>query len=329
MKTYSVAIRTLGTAGDKFKRELISLHNQTVMPEKILVYIAEGYKRPAFTIGIEEYVWVKKGMVAQRALRYNEINSECIFLLDDDVEFAPDSAERMLKAMDEYGADCVGADTFKNQEMSFKQKVFAALTNWVFPHSSSSEQAFKIHRHGSFSYNNNPTKSFYWSQSCAGPASLWKKEVLLNLHLEDELWLDSLGFAFGDDLVETYKIQVNNYRLGVLYDSNITNLDGKTSSRAYQQNNLKFYTRSKAHLIIWWRIIFNLPTRSVGDKTYTLALFSLKIIWLFFINTLAALLIMKPKIPYYYIKGIIDGIRYIKKNRNNLSASYIINLENT
>lgn len=310
MKTYSVAIRTLGTAGEKFKQELISLHKQSIMPEKIIVYIAEGYKRPDFTVGIEEYIWVKKGMIAQRALPYNEITSECIFLLDDDVEFATDSAERMLKAMEEYGADCVGADTFKNQEMTLKQKVFAAITNWVVPHSSSSKWAFKIHYHGSFSYNNSPQKPFYWSQSCAGPASLWKRDVLLTLRFEDESWLDSLGFAFGDDLVESYKLFANNYKLGVLYNSGINNLDAKTSSGNYQKNIQKFYIRSKASHIIWWRIIYNLPTRTRYDKFIISISYCLKCIWLLFVNCIASLSMKNLKIPYYYIKGIIDGITY-------------------
>ena len=64
MLTYSVAIRTLGTAGDKFRQELESLKTQTLQPDRILVYIAEGYARPPFQVGREEYVWVPKGMVA-------------------------------------------------------------------------------------------------------------------------------------------------------------------------------------------------------------------------------------------------------------------------
>jgi len=51
LPSYSIAIRTLGTAGDKFRRELESLCAQTVQPEKVLVYIAEGYPRPDFTVG--------------------------------------------------------------------------------------------------------------------------------------------------------------------------------------------------------------------------------------------------------------------------------------
>ena len=37
--SYSVAIRTLGTS-PVFRQELESLHRQTVMPERILIYIA-------------------------------------------------------------------------------------------------------------------------------------------------------------------------------------------------------------------------------------------------------------------------------------------------
>ena len=85
MLTYSVAIRTLGKSPETLRAELESLHAQTVKPEKIIIYLAKGYERPSFTVGYEEYVLVNKGMVAQRALPYDEIDSECVLLLDDDV----------------------------------------------------------------------------------------------------------------------------------------------------------------------------------------------------------------------------------------------------
>ena len=86
--SYSIAIRTLGTAGDKFNRELQSIACQTLKPEKVVIYIAQGYARPTGTIGIEQYVEVPKGMVAQRALPYAEIDSDYILLLDDDMELS-------------------------------------------------------------------------------------------------------------------------------------------------------------------------------------------------------------------------------------------------
>ena len=65
---YSVAIRTLGTAGEKFRIELESIGRQTVLPEKVIVYVAEstGVKFQDDCFCGEKYVYVAKGMVAQR-----------------------------------------------------------------------------------------------------------------------------------------------------------------------------------------------------------------------------------------------------------------------
>lgn len=60
MREYTVAIRTLGKAGEKYQTLLNSLNRQTLQPSKILVYIAEGYTIPKETIGKEQYIYVKK-----------------------------------------------------------------------------------------------------------------------------------------------------------------------------------------------------------------------------------------------------------------------------
>lgn len=304
--SYSVAIRTLGTSGEKLVRELTSINKQTIQPDRVVIYIAEGYDRPVFQIGKEEYVWVKKGMVAQRALQYREINSEYILLLDDDVELHPDSAEKLLKVAVEEGADVVGADTFRNQDMSLKSKLFAFFTNWVYPHFDKT-WAFKTNCHCGFSYLNDPTKDYYLSQSCAGPASLWRKDTLLKLHLEDELFLDRLGFAFGDDLLEFHKVYINGYKLMVHYNCGIVHLDGKSSSAAYHKNVQKFYIRSKAGFILWWRTCYQ--TRPY--KALVALIYCLKILWLFVVNCISAIAFRNIKIPYLYIKGIFDAWQFV------------------
>ena len=306
MLTYSIAIRTLGTGGEKYFEELRSITQQTAQPEKVVVYIAQGYERPKEQIGNEEYVWVKKGMIAQRALRYDEISSDCILLLDDDVLLAPDSAERLLRAMEENKADCVGADTFRNQDMSFRGKVFAAVTNLVFPRRDDG-WAFKIHRNGSFSYNNHPQPKFYLSQSCAGPCMLWKKSSLLCMRWEEESWVEQFGFAYGDDLLETYKLVVNGGCLGVLYDSGVLHLDAQSASSLHRNNLQRYYIRSKASAIIWHRTIWN--TR----KDWLTALsFALKQVWLLLINCIAGVVLLKPRIPVLFVRGLRDAYRYCK-----------------
>ena len=310
LPSYSIAIRTLGTAGEKFRRELESICVQTARPERVVVYIAEGYNRPGFTVGKEEYVWVIKGMVAQRALPYQEISSDCVLLLDDDVLLAPDSAERMLRALVEHGADALGADVFKNHEMPFSEKVVAAVSNLVFPHRSR-KWAFKNLRNGSFSYNNRPSKPFYLSQNCGGPAMLWKKEALIKVHLEDERWLDNLGFAYLDDTLETYKLHLNDGKLGVLYDSGITHLDARSSSNAYKTSPDRIYIRAKASFMVWWRSCYRTGIDTPFSRFLAAVSFSFKSLWLIPVTSCAAMLRRERSYLSLYFKGLRDGFREV------------------
>lgn len=319
--TYSVAIRTLGTSLDTLKRELESLHRQTIPPDKIIVYIAEGYDRPEFTIGKEEYVWVKKGMMAQRALKYDEIDSECILMLDDDVELAPDSMERLLTQMEESGADCMAVDTFKNHEMSFKSKLKAAVGNWVFPRFNQ-KWAFKINSHDSFSYINNPKKDFYPSMSAAGPASLWKKEVFLITHLEDELWLDSLGFPYGEDVLLFYKLHINGGKLFVSFRNGIKNLDGKASSSDFQKDTKKIYLRAFSNLTRWHRT--HIQDVKGIKKFKSLLAFNTKLIWVGGLH-LGLSLTSKSWNPIkLFVKGSKEGKRYTRSEKYLNLPSYRI-----
>lgn len=304
--SYSIAIRTLGTAGDKFREELESIAAQTVPPERVLVFIADGYNRPAFTVGKEEYVWVRKGMVAQRVIECDDIEGDCILMLDDDVLLAPDSAEKMLRAMKEYDALCVGADVFQNHRMPFKTKLFAALTNLVLTHLCR-KWAFKIRRNGSFSYNARPKEAFLWSQSCGGPAMLWRKDALRAIRLQDELWLDKLGFAYGDDMLESYKLHLSTHRLGVLYDAGITNLDAQSSSGAFKKGPEYFHTRTKAMFMVWWRTCLKNGKDTVWSRFLAATAFLLKALWLIPVMTAVAIAKRNFRVLSSYFRGLRDG----------------------
>ncbi len=323
MTKYSIAIRTLGTSGEKFVRELESIKRQTVQPEKVIIYIAEGYQRPEYTIGKEEYVWVKKGMMAQRVLPYDEIDTPLILMLDDDVELADDSAQRLIEALEENDFDCIAAVTFRNYMISLPKKIYIALTNLVFPHWSDT-WAVKIHSNGSFSYNNKVTKDVYLSQSAAGPAALWRKQVFRDLHYEDELWIDKFGFSYGDDNLIFNKLYKNGYRLGMHYNCGINHLDGKSSSGAFQRDPKKFYTRSMASLMVWHRICYNLRELPIYKKLWALLAFVCKSIWLFLSHIVASIYFRSPKVLYFYCKGICDGIKKVNSREYRQMPNYIL-----
>lgn len=317
--SYSVAIRTLGTSPDTLKKELESLHNQTIMPDKIVVYIARGYSRPDFSIGIEQYVDVPKGMVAQRALDYKEIDSEYLFLLDDDVVFARNSAEILLSQLIDSEADCVAVDTFANHKMTILAKAKAAVSNLVFPYFGQ-KWAFMLHSNGSFYYINNPRRDLYLSQSAAGPASLWKKSSLLAISLEDELWLDSFGFAYGDDDLEFYKLYINGGKLMVSFSSGVVNLDSKSSSAAFQKSPQRLFVRSMSNLIRWHRMHY-LPRNKRGRILASLS-FTLKESWMAAIHMALSIVQLNPAPIRSFLGGMKKGRAYIRSNKYKQLPKY-------
>ncbi|MCI8997707.1 MAG: hypothetical protein HFJ95_01770 [Muribaculaceae bacterium] len=320
---YSIAIRTLGTNAETLRKELISIHAQSLPPERIIIYIAEGYSKPDFRIGKEEYVWVKKGMLAQRALEYNEIPEEYILTLDDDVELSSTFAETLLTEMIQHNADVVGADVFKNHKLSILQKASAFISNLVRPHFSS-EYAFKVHKHGSFSYVYEPQKSYYLTQSCPGPAILWKKQILTSIKLKDEIWLDKLPFAYGEDQVATFKAHQNGYRLGISFDAGIINLDGQSSSNKYRKSPERFITRTKAMFIAWWRTQYKPYGNNYNGDITTLFWGIVKATWLFCIFSLISATNFNSHFIKSYLIGLKEGYRFVTSDEYSYIPSFIL-----
>lgn len=311
MLSYSIAIRTLGTAGDKFRQELESINGQTFQPEKVIVYIAEGYPRPGFQIGKEEYVWVKKGMVAQRALSYSEINSDYILFLDDDVFLSPDIAERVLILMEQNHLDCLGVDVFCNHKMPPIKKIHYIISNLTFP-VFSKKWGYKVRLAGSLNYNNSPISDFYITQKCDGPCMMIKKNAFLDIKFQDELWLDDLGFAYGEDTVLSHKLFKNNFRIGMLYNASCKHLDGATDSLSYKQNAYRLAIRSKANTLFWFRAIYQPLKSNPAKRLLAVSLFIFKNLWL--LIPVSGFSIVKLNIyPIKnHIKGIVEAFKMIK-----------------
>lgn len=320
MKSYSIAIRTLGTAGYRFRQELQSIETQTVQPERVVVYIAEGYARPDFTIGREEYVWVPKGMVAQRALPYNEISSDYVLLLDDDMLLPPDVAEKMLEAAEKHQTDCVGADTYHHYARTLGGKVYDFMTNLIVPHSKKSPWAFKILRNGSFSFNSHPQSGYYDSHYIAGAVQLWRREVLTSIRLEDEKWLDRYIFAYSDDMLETYKLHLNGYRLGIIFGLDVVHLDAGAGSLPYRASSRQFFVREASLLCLWWRMIYE-PSQGL-ETLLRVCAFVIKWFWLLLVHIVGGLIKFDVRVPYYYIMGTVNAWKFVHSADYRAIASY-------
>ncbi|MCM1035941.1 MAG: glycosyltransferase [Bacteroides sp.] len=320
---YSVAIRTLGTGGEKYRRELESLHRQTLMPRRIIVYIAQGYDAPDWRVGIEEYVWVPKGMLRQRALQYREIDTEYILTLDDDVELQADSAEKLVKAMERYEADFVAADTFRNQDMGVIDRIKGFVANWARPRCNDG-RAFVIDLSGSFSYNAHPKADVCPTQSAAGPAAMWRKSSLIGVRLQDELWLEEFPFAFGDDQLWFYKAWVNGMKTYVHYNAGIEHLDGRSESNRFRANPKKLIYRAQILHILWHRTVFARSNQSKVRKVLASILWTAKVGWLAGVHMALSVVRLSPLPIVYYAKGIYRGIKYVHSEHYRNLPSYIL-----
>ncbi len=259
---YSVVIRTLGKGGAYYQHTLDSLMAQTMKPSAIIVYIAEGYELPNETVGFERYVYVKKGMVAQRALQYEEVNTEYMLFLDDDVFLPPNAVEILYKELVEHKGDVISPCTFANHKIPLKDKIRLTLLGREVCRLWGQRWAFKVLRTGGFSYNNNPIKAVYESQTNAGPCFFCKKEDFIKIRYEEELWLDDSYYAIPDDQVMFYKMYKRGLKVLTSFDSGIVHLDASsTVQNIEEKTNKRIYSEHRNKLIFWHRFIY-MPERN-------------------------------------------------------------------
>ena len=252
---YTAVIRTLGTAGVKYQKLLDSLMAQTIRPRDIIVYIAEGYPIPKETVGVERYVYVKKGMVAQRALPYDEVQTEYMLCLDDDLAFPPDTVERMFQLLKAYNADVISPDIFPNAQRPFKYELMMTISGRMRARRFDNTWGYRVMRTGGYSYNKYPRKDVYVSQTNAAACFLCRKEDFLKIRFDEELWMDSMSYALGDDQVMYYKMYCNGLKQLTWYSHQFVHLDAGNNMTP-EKEQMRLYGDIYFKIIFWHRFIY-------------------------------------------------------------------------
>ena len=258
---YTAVIRTLGTAGEKYQQLLDSLQAQSVAPKAIIVYIAEGYPLPKETIGTERYVYVKKGMVAQRALPYTEVTTEWMLMLDDDVYLPPHSVETLFKELEQNNADVISPDVFPNSQRPFVAELMMSISGRMRARRGDSLWGYKVMRTAGYSYNLGP-KGALLSQTNAGPCLLCRKDDFLRIHFEEELWLDQNAYPIGEDQAMFYKMYLAGLKQLTSYDSGIEHLDAGTCSRTDADRERRLISADFRFKTIFWHRFIWTPERN-------------------------------------------------------------------
>ena len=308
-KDYCVCIRTLGCAGEKYQDLLNSLLQQTIQPKKILVYIPFGYDLPKETIGIEQYIRCEKGMVHQRSLPFDEVDTEWMMFVDDDIHIPNDGVERLFQGLEEYDGDCISPDIYHLQDCSLKEKIRAALC-LAFPRKDDN-WAFILRKNGSYTYNNHPTKDVLLSQSAAGACFLMKKNVYLSIHFENERWIDKFKYSVGDDLLMAYKIYLMDYKLLVHYNCGFIHLDA--ASGHVNNPAERYLLQQTIWFVIWYRLFYNLKKSNRTDKVFAILAFMWRSVWDFIFGAVTRMIKNRDLLFVgYFFMALKNGSRYVE-----------------
>lgn len=308
---YCVSIRTLGTAGEKYQTLLNSLNQQTIKPKKILVYIPYGYELPKETIGWEEYIRCPKGMITQRSLPFDEIDTDYILFCDDDLWLADDFVEVLYKGLLEHNGDCIAPDIFRVQEMSIMGKIKKAIAGYAFPRKDDG-WAFRIMRNASYTYNEQPSNAVLPTESAAFACLLIKKKCYQAIHYDDERWMEDFGYPLGDDLLFFNKLYIMGFVTLVHYHAGIKHLDAGGGSRSFVVD--KFEKGIALDFVIQYRIKYSLKDNSPFEKLLCIgSTFIKNAEQLLFISIKE---LLRGNFAFIsYLTGIRDGIKYVHSEK--------------
>ena len=305
---YCVAIRTLGTAGEKYQKLLDSIKEQTIQPKHIFVYIAEGYALPKETIDIEEYIRTPKGMITQRSQPFDEIDTEYVLFCDDDLYLPPDCVERMFEGLEKKNGDCIALGIYELQQLSKKEKLMIFLHNFVTSRNDDGWDV-KVKRNVSYSFNNQPQSNILRTQSAAGACCLCKKNVYQEIHYEDERWMENMSYAAGDDQLFYYKMHIMGYRVLLLLNSGVIHLDAQAGQRPTKSN--KMYLQKKNMFIMWYRTIYNIQSKNWWEKCRCVAAFSWRCLFGILTLPLEVIHYKQPRFFIDYFRGLWAGYKYV------------------
>lgn len=317
---YTVAVRTLGTAGKVFEAEIKSILRQTVLPYEILAYIPYGYDLPEDFEGMSAIKWIRcgKGMITQRSQDMSHIKTKYILFLDDDVELQPISAEMLISEIEENDGDCIAANVFRNCDMNLKQ-IISCFKYLTFPHFSKKYSVI-IRGSAHYSYALKPANVML-SQSAAGPCSMIKSEVFNKLEFEQERWLEDFGYPLGEDLLMFNKIYQSGGRLLISNDCGAVHLDAKTG----HQKNVKEINFKQN--IIWyclWHRTQYMTAGSLPARLQKTASYYASWLWLAAIDVVSCLKSRSLWRLKNRLKSLPAAKKYIKGERYSGIRPYII-----
>ena len=265
---YSVIIRTIGKAGEKYRKLLESIQKSTIQPQEIIVVLPDGFEIPKEQIGYERFIFCKKGMVNQRVVGINACKTDYALILDDDISYDTDFVEKVSAPVvsGAYGLSSGPLIEF------FPKPGIQAFVAWFF--GSACPTVFHKDRYNTllkttgYSYNRKlkyNTGKLYETQSAPWTCFFADIKKLRSIHFEDELWLDMHGYSSHDDTAMFYKAWLCGVKTVIVADAHYQHLDAGTSRSGIKT---KRYLSGGFNSYVLWKRLICYQANPLREKLY-------------------------------------------------------------
>ena len=258
MIEYSVIIRTIGKAGEKYQQLLNSIARLCPKPKEIIVVLPEGCNKPGSSLGEEKYYFCKKGMVEQRLAGIEKCKTKYALITDDDICFPSDFVQKLYEPLrnGKYGLSVAPLIEFlpQSKKSVIADTVMASAVPTIFH----KDRYNTVLRTTGYSYNKHIVKSekeYCFTQSAPWTCFFANVDMLKDIHFEDEKWLDKNGYSSRDDTAMFYKAWLNGMKTVVCLHAAYDHLDARTSTNGKPVRTA--YASGFNTIVFWHRFIYS------------------------------------------------------------------------
>ncbi|MBQ5951118.1 MAG: glycosyltransferase [Lachnospiraceae bacterium] len=302
---YSVVIRTIGKAGEKYRRLLDSVKALDPQPEEVIVVLPEGYDPPAEQLGTETFYFSPKGMVHQRQKGFEMCRSPYMLVCDDDVCFGPDFVKKLYTPIRDGLGKISAAPLYSFLPQKGIRAVIDCLSGAAAPTLFHRNRYVSVLNTSGYSYNRHLAKirKYYMSQSLPGTCFFCETKAILEAGLEEEFWVDAQRYSSMEDQVLFYKAWLRGKKAVVVSDAVYEHLDAKTSTQGNRAPVL--YAHRYNRTVFWKRFLYDRKKTAAG-KAWCAAAYRYRLLCGAVLDRLA---VLRGKYSKEDLEAIRQGLR--------------------
>lgn len=255
---YSVVIRTMGKAGEKYQKLLDSISALMPQPKEVIVVLPKGYELPKEKLGWEKFCYSDKGMVTQRLYGIEKCTTEYALVCDDDVCFNDEFVQKLYDPIKKELCEISAGPLLSYLPKKGIQSFLHAVTGAEVPKLKRDKNFISVLATSGYSYYrkiNMFEKCYYYADSLPWTCFFCKIEAIKKIHLEEEKWLELHGYASLDDQTMFYKAKLIGIKTIVVSDATYEHLDAMTSRKILSDIA---YAMEFNRYIFWHRFIYML-----------------------------------------------------------------------